>query len=165
MLLQAAIRGLLGHAAGQLLSHERHASIGLTQLLGSIWRAGSGARHVLSRLRREVEPLQLEPVAQAQGAQHVIAVVGLDRGQDVGSGALTFPELEPGLELDDARARVAQALRTLELIELFDPLDRVALDGGAQPLPDRPEEIDEHATAQEPIHPVLARPVPAHRAA
>ena len=88
-LLLAASGGVLGHAVRQPLGNERDARIGLAQLLGCVRRAGCRPGHFLPRLFREREPLELEPVAEAKRAQDVIPVVRLDRGEDVGAGAVT----------------------------------------------------------------------------
>ena len=67
-------------------------------------RAGYGKAGQLG----ELQPSLLEPVAQAQGADHVVAVVLLDLIEMVGGRTLTLAELQPLLEGDDARPGIAQ---------------------------------------------------------
>ena len=107
----------------------------------------------------EVQPAQLQPVAQAPRAQDVVAVVALDLAEDlvahqaVGGGA----EAQPHLEFDDAAARVLEGDLPLQAVERLEALDRVALDAGPDALAHDAIEIDEHAAPQQPVHLLLAR--------
>ena len=91
-------------------------------------------------------------------------VVALDPIEMIGRRSLAFAELEPLLEGDDARARIAQVDLALEAVEPFHPLDRVALDGRPQGLAHRPQQVDERRRTQQVVDLVLARPVAAHQA-
>ena len=88
----------------------------------------------------------------------------LDPLQDVAPRSLALAELQPCLEGDDARARVAEVDLALEAVERLHLLDRVALDRRAQRLPDGPQQVDEDALAQESIDLCLPRAVAAHEA-
>ena len=94
--------------------------------------AGRRSRHFLAGERFEVVASILEPVAQAQVADDVVAVVPLDALEVGRRGPLALAQLEPLLEGDDAGPRVPEVDLPDEPVELLHLLDRVALDGGAQ---------------------------------
>ncbi len=136
-------------------------------LLGEFGRqrvlVGRGPRDVDAAGDQLVAP-GLQPVAEPLVRNDVIAVVVLDPLQDVAPRSLALAELQPRLEGDDARARVAEVDLALEAVERLHLLDRVALDRRAQRLADGPQQVDEDAFAQESIDLGLPRAVAAHEA-
>ncbi len=106
----------------------------------------------------------LEPVAELTVADDVVPVVPLDPIEVIGFRTLALAELEPLLEGNDARSRVAEVNLAFESVERFHLLDRVALDGGAHGLTDGAEQVDQDAASEELVDLVLAGPVPAHQA-
>ena len=120
----------------------------------SVVSAGSSAARSAGRgtspagQRRQLDAQRLEPVAQAQVRDAVVAVVALDPLEDVVLGPLPLAELEPLLEGDDARSGVAQVDLALEPVERLHLLDRVALDRRAERLADGAVEVHEHASAE-----------------
>ena len=118
-------------------------------------RLGDGGPGEVAVVEEKLHTLLFEPIPEAQRRHAVVAVVLPDpREQVVPLAAL--PELEPGLELNDARARIAQVHLAGEPIERLQALDRVALDRRADALPDGPVEIDEDPAAQQLVDLLLA---------
>ena len=111
-------------------------------------------------LHGERRALLLQPVPQPSRRNAVVPVVALDLREQI-VALLSLAQLEPSLELDDARPCVPQIDLPLEAVERFEPLDRVALDGRTDSLPHRAIEIDEDAAPQQPIHILLASAVAA----
>ena len=141
-----------GHHLGDLGG----APLGLGRL-GGLGLQGR-ARDLHAEPLPEVEPPGLEPVAEEPRAHDVVAVVALDAAEDLvadealGGGAAA----EPGLELDDAAPGILQGDLAGEAVEGLEALDRVALDAGADPLPDDAVEVDEDAAAEQPVDLLLA---------
>jgi hypothetical protein len=109
----------LGQGGGQLLSRSA-----VLRLEPGQWLAG--------RLL-ELGPEGLEPVAQEEVRDDVVAVVALDPPEGLLVVAVLAAGLEPGLEGDDRRAGVAEGHLALEPVEGLEALDREALDRGATP--------------------------------
>ena len=120
------------------------------------------SRDRAGELRLEIQPARLEQIPQPPVAQDVVAVVAGDRAQDVLAdlAVLRRAALEPRLERDDARARTPELDLAHEAVQRLQPLDGVALDARPDALPDDPEQVDEHAAAEQPIDFLLARRMP-----
>ena len=72
--------------------------------------------------------------------------------------------MKPHLDLNERPRRRGQVHRASEAVERLQSLDGVALDRGAQPLPDHAVEVDEDAAAQQLVDLVLAGRVAGHHA-
>ena len=105
----------------------------------------------------------LEPVPQPRGAHHVVAVVALDPFEVIRARPLALAQLEPLLEGDDARGRVAEVDVPHEPVERLELLDPVALDRGANAWRDDPVEVDHGPAAEQAVDLVLAGGVTAHQ--
>ena len=105
-----------------------------------------------------------QPRREAQCREAVVLVVALDLGPKGVRNTGRVARLELHLDLDERPRCRGQVHRPSEVVERLQPLDRVALDRGAQPLPDYAVEVDEHAAAQQPVDFVLAGCVAAHQA-
>jgi hypothetical protein len=90
----------------------------------------------------------LEPALQVQRRLAVLPVVGFDGWNDVRHG-IEIAELPVQLE-QPARSRCGSQIRTSRIgVELFQRLDRVALDARSQPLLYDRHKIDQDAVAKE----------------
>ena len=165
MLFRVSVRGVgrddrgVGEALGQGLDPRLSLGDILRQRLAL---AGAGDRSP-GRLGQFV-PQCLEPVAELQVADDVVAVVALDAVEDRRVRTLALPELQPFLERDDARSGIPKVDLTGEPVERLHPLDGVALDRRAQRLADGSQQVDERASPQEGVDLVLACAVAAHEA-
>ena len=113
--------------------------------VSSTGRGTVGARCIASARSR------LQPVAQSQRRDAVVAVVALDRVAHAPAAvALDASELERVLDRAQARPGVRERHVAREAVERLEVLDRVALDAGAQPLAHDGVEIDEALGAQQP---------------
>src|SRR5262245_41097033 len=104
-------------------------------------------------LASKIQAACLQPVPEPQIAHDVVAVVAGDGAQDLlarlaGLGGAAF---EPLLERDDARPGAAQLHLALEAVQRLEPLDRVALDAGADALANDPVEVDEDPRPEQAI--------------
>ena len=136
--------GLVRHAGRERRDQLLDAQLALAELLrrlgDTIARTGHGVPEPALQLRSAF----LEPVAQAQVADDVIAVVARDLAQDrlADLPVLGGATLQPGLEGDDARAGAPQLDLALQPVERLEALDRVALDARADPLADDAIQVD-----------------------
>ncbi len=148
---------------GEPLDERGHAGRHRGQLVRDLGLALGRPRDVEPGPLGQFDPPILEPIAQPDVADHVVAVVALDPLEMGRRRPLALAEFQPFLERDDAAASVAQVDLALEAIELLHLLDRVALDRGAQGLPDRAQQVDQDALAEELVHLVFARAVATHQ--
>src|SRR5438445_861184 len=127
----------LGRPVDPVVRHVRCQAV--DELLDARLRLGQLRRQLPLTWRRardgeagqhgELEPKALEPILKALIAADIVAVVPLDPDEMVRRGPIALAELEPFLERDDARTRVAQVDLAFEPVEPLHLLDRVALDG------------------------------------
>ena len=92
------------------------------------------------------------------GGNAVVPVVPLDFHQQF-LPPILFPQLEPGLELDDAVPRIPQVHLPGEAVQGFQPLDGVALHRGAYSLAHRPVQVHEDPSPQQAVNLLLPRAV------
>ena len=149
---------VLGDIVREPLDEFRDALLALARL--AILRLDvRGPRDRLARLGLEQRALRLEPVAEAPRRDAVVAVVRLDVREQlapVDALLVRVAELQPRLELDDARARVLQVDVAPEAVERFQLLDGVGLDGRADALSHGAVQVDEDVAAQQLVHLGLA---------
>ena len=110
--------------------------------------------------RRGLQASLLEPVAEKEVRDAVIAVVRRDRIEDRG-----VARLHPALVLDDAEPGLGDATLAFGHVEGLELLDRIALDARADSLADDVVvEVHEDAPAEEDVDLVFARRVALHQA-
>ena len=120
----------------------------------------------------EAAPQILQPVAEAERRDAIVAVVLLDDAPHLPDGAA---RVRVGLQLEDAPRlqqtlqRMAVVVRRVEVnfprvaVELLQVLDGVALDACEDRLPRRRVQVNEEFGAQHPVHFLLARRVAPHQ--
>ncbi len=147
LLLRRAVGGVDrdGRRIGQPIDQCLDPLLGVAQGGDRFDVARPGPRHVTADDGRELDPERLQPVAQAEVADDVVPVVGLDPIQVGRFGPFALAELQPLFEGHDARTGVTQVDLAYEAVERLHLLDRVALHRRAQALPDRAQEVDQHA--------------------
>ena len=165
MLIRVALCFVFRYVDDQLVDHglyfRKHGGKGLA---GLGWlRRGAGER--FAEVRLQLGAAFLQPIAESPRRDTVVAVVRLDGVEHALVVRVVVQPLQPSLELDDARVRVAHLGGSSEAVEAFDLLDRVALEGSAHTLPHRAKQVDEYTCAQQSIHLRLARRIAAHEAA
>ena len=121
-------------------------------------------RHGLPGAGLEFAPAFFQPLGEPQRGEAVVAVVALYLGAEGVRRAVRRARLQRRLETDQRTRCGRQVDPAHEAVERLQPLDRVPLDRGAQPLPDHPVQVDEDAAAQQPVDLFLAGGVAAHQA-
>lgn len=170
LLLVGALRAVVRHAVEQarLQFHRPELTLRGRLRLDDLY---DRARDLLA-LRGEPRPQFLEPVAEAQGGDAIVAVVLLHDAPhlfDGGARLWVGRRFVDAARFEQALQRVAVVVRGVEFglprvaVELLQVLDGVALDACADGLPRRRVEVDEEFGAEHIVHFVLAGRVAAHQ--
>ena len=130
LLAGSPIERVGGHdvGAGETLDERLDPGLGLCQVGRQLGGPSDWPRDLETGLLGELRSQGFEPIAQPEVADDVVAVVPLDAIEMRRRRPLSFAELEPFLEGDDARPGVAQVDLAGEVVERLHLLDRVALD-------------------------------------
>ncbi len=145
---------LAGRVAGRQQRISQRRAIGILRFrLARRQRLGRGD---LARLGLTFE----QPVAQQPCRDHVLLVVGRDRGEQ-----LWVACLDPPLVLDDRRAAVLDLRVPLEREERLHLFQPVAGNGRDEPAAHHLEQVDQYLATQQLVNLLLARAVAAREAA
>src|SRR5438128_2129004 len=146
---------VIRHAGEQRVGHSLDAPVALAHRLGGLeiprLRTGDG--------RRRLATTRLEPIAERDRRETVLAVVGRDAITKGVVDGTCIAHLERQLDGQAGQAGVAQIVLTAEAHDRLELLQAVPLDADPEPLAHDGVQVDEAAATEQPVERLGARRV------
>ena len=147
---------------GQGLGHGANVRQSILELLIRLGERRGGSRDGLTPIAFRFQTKPLQPIAQPERRDAVVAIVRADRLSDRGSQGGRVPPRDrvlDGAQVPGGLPKIDLAREPVERLKL---LDGVAVDSRAEPLPNHAVEVNEDLSAKELVELIGPSPVPPH---